>query len=51
MTQIISMRLGGLPRAPVISPVAIEKPGFQTFAVTVDVRQGETTTLNVSLIP
>ena len=31
--------------------VRIEKPGFQTFAVHVDVRAGETTSFNVSLLP
>ena len=31
--------------------VRIEKPGFQTFAVDVDVRAGETTSFNVSLLP
>jgi hypothetical protein len=31
--------------------VRVEKPGFQTFAVEVDVREGETTSFNVSLIP
>ena len=30
--------------------VRVEKPGFQTFAVDVDVRAGETTSFNVSLI-
>jgi PEGA domain len=30
--------------------VRIEKPGFQTFAVDVDVRAGETTSLNVNLL-
>lgn len=30
--------------------VVIEKPGFQTFAVDVDVRAGETTSFNVSLL-
>jgi PEGA domain len=30
--------------------VRIEKPGFQTFAVDVDVRAGETTSFNVSLL-
>ena len=31
--------------------VRIEKPGFQTFAVDVDVRAGETTSFNVTLTP
>ena len=31
--------------------VRIEKSGFQTFAVDVDVRAGETTSFNVSLLP
>jgi PEGA domain-containing protein len=31
--------------------VRIEKPGFQPFSVDVDVRAGETTSFNVSLIP
>ena len=31
--------------------VRIEKPGFQPFAVDVDVRAGETTSFNVSLVP
>jgi hypothetical protein len=31
--------------------VRIEKPGFQPFAADVEIRAGETTTLNVSLIP
>lgn len=30
--------------------VRVEKPGFQTFAVDVDVRAGETTSFNVSLL-
>jgi len=30
--------------------VRVEKPGFQTFAVDVDVRAGETTSFNVSLV-
>jgi hypothetical protein len=30
--------------------VRIEKPGFQAFAVDVDVRAGETTSFNVSLL-
>jgi hypothetical protein len=30
--------------------VRIEKPGFQTFAVDVDVRAGETVSFNVSLL-
>ena len=28
----------------------VEKPGFRTFAVDVDVKAGETTSLNVSLL-
>lgn len=31
--------------------VRVEKPGFQTFAVDVDVRAGETTSFNVTLTP
>ena len=31
--------------------VRVEKPGFQPFEVQIDVRAGETTSLNVSLIP
>jgi hypothetical protein len=32
-------------------PVRIEKAGFQSFAVDIDVRAGETTSFNVSLVP
>jgi len=31
--------------------VRVEKPGFQSFAVDVDIRRGETTSFSVSLLP
>lgn len=36
--------------APGLHRVRVEKPGFQTFAVDVDVRAGETASFNVSLL-
>ena len=40
-----------MPLAEGVHRVRIEKPGFQTFAVDVDVRAGETTSFNVTLTP
>ena len=31
--------------------VRVDKPGFQSFDVQIDVRAGETTSFNVSLVP
>jgi hypothetical protein len=39
-----------IPLSEGLHRVRIEKPGFQTFAVDVDVRAGETTSFNVTLV-
>jgi hypothetical protein len=33
-----------------IHQLRVEKPGFQTFAVEIDIKAGETTSFNVSLL-